>query len=130
MSQPPLRKETPVSAEFSYEQAFSRNVGWVTASEQQLLRGKCVAIAGLGGVGGAHLLTLTRLGIGAFHIADFDSFDIVNFNRQAGAMTHSLGRRKTEVLSQMARAINPELNVTVFEQGVTDDNVDSFLHGV
>ena len=66
---------------FNYHQAFSRNIGWVTAEEQELLRHKRVAIAGMGGVGGIHLLTLARLGIGAFHIADFDVFDIVNFNR-------------------------------------------------
>jgi molybdopterin/thiamine biosynthesis adenylyltransferase len=119
-----------VKSAFSYELAFSRNIGWVTVSEQQALRSKCVAIAGLGGVGGSHLLTLTRLGIGAFHIADFDRFDIVNFNRQAGAMTQNLGRSKTEVLSEMARAINPELRLAVFDEGVTDQNLDSFLDGV
>jgi molybdopterin/thiamine biosynthesis adenylyltransferase len=119
-----------VPPEFRYEEAFSRNVGWVTSSELQKLRGKRVAIAGLGGVGGSHLLTLTRLGIGAFHIADYDVFNIVNFNRQAGAMTTTLGRRKTVVLSEVARAINPELSLTVFEEGVTDQNLDAFLNGV
>ena len=60
---------------FAYDEAFSRNIGWVTATEQRALRGKRVAIAGLGGVGGAHLITLARLGVGAFRIADFDRFD-------------------------------------------------------
>jgi len=116
--------------EFNYEEAFSRNVGWVTASELQTLRGKRVAIAGLGGVGGSHLLTLTRLGIGAFHIADFDVFNLVNFNRQAGAMTTTLGRRKTDVLAEMARSITPELSLTIFEEGVTDQYMDAFLKGI
>lgn len=119
-----------MKTEFNYEEAFSRNIGWVTASEQQTLRRKRVAIAGLGGVGGAHLLTLTRLGIGAFHIADFDTFGIANFNRQAGAMISSLGRAKAEVLSEMARDINPELELTVFEKGVTEKNIDAFLEGI
>ena len=48
---------------FRYEQAFARNIGWLTPEEQQQLRNKRVAIAGIGGVGGVHLLTLTRLGI-------------------------------------------------------------------
>jgi molybdopterin/thiamine biosynthesis adenylyltransferase len=116
--------------EFNYEKAFSRNIGWVTEAEQQTLRRKRVAIAGLGGVGGAHLLTLTRLGIGAFHISDFDAFDIPNFNRQAGAMMSSLGRQKTDVLSEMARNINPEVKLTVFEKGVNEQNLDAFLNGV
>jgi molybdopterin/thiamine biosynthesis adenylyltransferase len=115
---------------FNYEKAFSRNIGWVTEAEQKTLRGKKIAIAGLGGVGGAHLLTLTRLGIGSFHIADFDTFDIPNFNRQAGAMMSSMGQRKTDVLSAMARDINPELQLKVFEEGVTEKNLEAFLDGV
>ena len=75
---------------FAYADAFRRNLGWVTVAEQTALRGKRVAIAGLGGVGGAHLLTLTRLGIGAFHIADFVRFELHNFNRQVGANTGSI----------------------------------------
>jgi molybdopterin/thiamine biosynthesis adenylyltransferase len=119
-----------VTSAFNYEKAFSRNIGWVSASEQQTLRGKRIAIAGLGGVGGAHLLTLTRLGIGAFHISDFDTFDVANFNRQAGAMTSTLGRQKSEVLAEMARDINPELKLTVFGKGVNAENLDAFLDGV
>ena len=116
--------------EFSYERAFSRNIGWVTEAEQQTLRRKRIAIAGLGGVGGAHLLTLTRLGIGAFHISDFDVFDVPNFNRQAGATVSSLGRPKADVLSEMARNINPDVQLTVFDKGVNEQNVDAFLSGI
>ena len=116
--------------EFSYERAFSRNIGWLTDAEQQALRGKRVAIAGLGGVGGAHLLTLTRLGIGAFHVADFDTFDIPNFNRQAGAMMSSVGRSKADVLAAMARDINPGLELKVFGDGVTEQNLEAFFDGV
>ncbi len=115
---------------FNFEQAFSRNIGWVTEAELQILRRKRVAIAGLGGVGGSHLLTLTRLGIGAFNISDMDTFDIVNFNRQAGAMMSTIGRRKTEVLAEMARAINPELSLKVFDEGISEENLGDFLDGV
>ena len=86
---------TFTEAEFSYDEAFSRNLGWVTELEQQTLRRKCVAIAGMGGVGGAYLLTLTRLGVGGFHIADLDRFEIVNFNRQAGATLDSLADQRS-----------------------------------
>ena len=79
---------------FDFGKAFIRNVGWVTPDEQALLRSRRVAIAGLGGVGGAHLVTLTRLGIGSFHIADPDAFGIENFNRQLGARMSTLGRPK------------------------------------
>jgi len=115
---------------FDYTSAFSRNIGWVTEGEQQILRSKRIAIAGLGGVGGNHLLTLTRLGIGAFHLADFDTFDLVNFNRQAGATVSTLGQSKLEVMTRQAHDINPELEIKGFTDGVTADNLDAFLDGV
>jgi molybdopterin/thiamine biosynthesis adenylyltransferase len=116
--------------QFSYDEAFSRNIGWVTAHEQEMLRHKRVAIAGMGGVGGVHLLTLARLGIGAFNIADFDVFDLVNFNRQAGAAMSTLGQPKTQVMAGLAKDINPELDVRVFPEGVSEHNLSEFLTGV
>lgn len=118
------------AAAFPYQQAFARNIGWVTHDEQSILRGKRVAIAGGGGVGGVHLLTLARLGIGAFHIADFDTFDIANFNRQVGANMHTIGEPKVDVMAQMARDINPGAEIKVFPKGIDKDNLDAFLDGV
>lgn len=115
---------------FQYEEAFARNIGWVTHDEQQRLRGKCVAIAGGGGVGGVHLLTLARLGVGRFHLADFDTFDLANFNRQAGAMMSTIGQPKAEVMARMARDINPEIDIRIFPDGVHAGNLDAFLEGV
>lgn len=112
---------------FDFTTAFSRNLGWVTAEEQARLRRTRVAIAGLGGVGGFHLLTLVRLGIGAFTLAEADHFGLVNFNRQVGASLAHLGRPKLDVMIEMARAINPELDLRSFPGGVTRDNVDEFL---
>jgi len=115
---------------FDYARAFSRNIGWVTAAEQALLRSKRVAVAGLGGVGGLHVLTLTRLGIGAFNLADHDVFELPNFNRQAGAALDTIGRCKLEVTIESARAINPELEIRGFADGVTAGNLGEFLRNV
>ena len=115
---------------FDYHSAFSRNIGWVTKAEQDTLRNTRIAIAGMGGVGGIHLLTLARLGVGKFSIADFDTFDQVNFNRQAGASMRTLGRAKVEVMAEQALDINPELDVRVFPQGVSEENLDDFFRDV
>lgn len=115
---------------FDYPAAFSRNLGWVTEQEQSTLRNVRIAIAGLGGVGGAHLLTLCRLGVGRFNIADFDHFEVHNFNRQAGASMPHLGRSKVEVLSRLALDVNPEIELHPFDTGVTAENVGAFLHNV
>jgi len=117
-------------ANFDYEEAFDRNIGWVTTDEQRALSAKRVAIAGMGGVGGAHLLTLARMGIGAFNISDLDSFELANFNRQAGASISSLNRPKVDVMAQMAEDINPQLDIKAFPEGINEANIDAFLKDV
>ena len=118
----------PIS--FDYDSAFSRNIGWVTQAEQAKLKKSRIAIAGLGGVGGAHLLTLARLGISQFNIADFDDFDVHNLNRQAGAFMPFMGLPKIDTVARMALDINPEIDLRLFPQGVNPDNVDDFLRDV
>jgi molybdopterin/thiamine biosynthesis adenylyltransferase len=118
-----------MTASWDYRAAFSRNLGLVTPAEQENLRGRCVAIAGLGGVGGVHLVTLARLGIGAFHLADFDRFDVPNMNRQYGATVQTIGKEKLEVMAEAARQINPEVKLTLFHDGLTPANCDEFVKG-
>jgi molybdopterin/thiamine biosynthesis adenylyltransferase len=115
--------------QFNYQTAFSRNIGWITEEEQNRLQTSRVAIAGMGGVGGSHLLTLARLGVGRFNLADFDTFAVENFNRQAGATMHTVDRPKLECLTEMARSINPELEITTFSEGVKPDQAEKFLEG-
>lgn len=119
-----------MNGDFIYDKAFARNIGWVTEAEQASLRGKRVAIAGAGGVGGVHLMTLVRLGVGSFHIADFDKFDLANFNRQVGAMQSTRGLPKIEVMARMARDVNPELDIKLFPDGINDGNLEEFFEGV
>jgi molybdopterin/thiamine biosynthesis adenylyltransferase len=114
---------------FDYQLAFSRNLGWVTESEQQQLANARVAIAGLGGVGGSHLLTLTRLGVGQFNLADFDHFAIENFNRQSGANLNTVGKSKLDTMIDAALAINPQLKIKTFPEGVNTDQAAAFLEG-
>ena len=113
--------------QFRYHDAFARNLGWLRAEEQESLRARRVAIAGMGGVGGNHLLALARLGVGAFTIADLDRFDLPNLNRQGGAFLSTMGKPKAETLAAMARDINPELRFRVFPEGVTPANLTPSL---
>lgn len=119
-----------MNASFDYPTAFSRNLGWVTEAEQAALGGKRIALAGMGGVGGFHLLTLVRLGVQRFHIADPDHFELANWNRQAGAVLGSLGEHKAQVLAGMALEINPHCDIRIFPDGVNERNVDGFFSGV
>ena len=114
---------------WSYDEAFARNRGLITADEQQRLRASRVAIAGMGGVGGVHLATLVRLGVGQFTIADPDRFETANFNRQYGATLRGLHRSKADVMAEEVRAINPDLDLRVFTEAITPANVGEFLDG-
>jgi len=112
---------------WSYEEAFKRNRGLITEAEQEKLRNSRVAIAGMGGVGGVHLITLARLGIGKFTIADPDVFEVANFNRQYGATISNLGRNKAESMAEAALDINPELDLRVMPEAIDEQNVCEFL---
>ena len=118
---------TPV---FDYFTAFQRNLGFLTRQEQEKLRHARVAIAGLGGTGGAQVHALCRMGIGAFNLADPDVFELVNFNRQIGATMNSIGRAKTAVMAELVQSINPEADVRLFATGVSPENIAQFLDGV
>lgn len=115
--------------EFDYQRAFSRNLGWVTAAEQERLRRSRVAIAGLGGVGGYHASALARLGVGRFTLAELDRFELQNFNRQHGASLATLGQPKLDVVAEAIRQINPAAELQLFPEGVSRENLPSFLQG-
>lgn len=119
-----------MTSAFDFDVAFSRNLGLVQPEELAILRNSRVAIAGLGAVGGMHLVTLARMGIGNFHIADLDRYELVNFNRQVGATIATLGKPKVEVMQEMVADINPTASVTGFADGVHSGNIDRFLDGV
>ncbi len=112
---------------FDYDVAFSRNIGWVTREEQARLKTMRVAVGGMGGVGGSHLVTLARMGIGNFNISDLDEFELANFNRQHGASMSTLGQPKVTTMGDVIRDINPDGDIRIFDQGVSDENLDDFL---
>jgi molybdopterin/thiamine biosynthesis adenylyltransferase len=112
---------------WSYEEAFARNTGLITPDEQQRLRRSRIAIVGMGGVGGVHAVTLARLGVGGFTIADPDIFEVANTNRQYGARQSTVGQSKAEVMATVLRDINPEADVRVFRDPISTGNADEFL---
>jgi molybdopterin/thiamine biosynthesis adenylyltransferase len=114
---------------WSYAEAFSRNLGLITEAEQARLREARVAIAGAGGMGAAHAMTLARLGAGHFTIADPDVYAPANFNRQVAATLDTLGKNKAEATAALIKKINPEARVRVLAEPISEANVEAFLDG-
>lgn len=117
------------AAKFDYNQAFDRNLGWLTLEEQAKLRQSTVAIAGLGGAGGFQAQALVRLGITRFKFADPDVFELTNLNRQIGATRESIGQSKVQTLRDMVLSINPEAEIELYPEGIHEGNINAFLTG-
>jgi molybdopterin/thiamine biosynthesis adenylyltransferase len=107
----------------------SRNWGFITAEEQQVLGSVKIAVAGAGGDGGLVALHLARLGVRHFAIADPEQFEAENTNRQAGCDATTLGRNKAEVIADAIRRIAPPASVDVYPDGVSATCVTDFVRG-
>ncbi len=90
---------------------FIRNMPTISKKEQALLSRSCVAIAGLGGVGGIAFELLVRAGVGSIIACDADKFDVTNANRQTLCTAATVGKKKTLVALSHAKKINPKCKI-------------------
>src|SRR5262249_3357613 len=65
-----------------------------------------------------------------FNVADPDTFERSNINRQREAKESTIGRRKDESLIEEARRINPDVQIKTFPIGVQPENVAEFMTGM
>ena len=107
---------------------YRRNYGFISQTTQINLAQADIAIAGVGGVGGKVATDLVRLGITKLRLADPDTFSVTNLNRQEGSYTRTIGALKVDVIAAACRDINPEVQITVYPEGVTADNLDAFMN--
>jgi molybdopterin/thiamine biosynthesis adenylyltransferase len=116
------------SKEF-YQERTDRNIGWISPEEQDMLKHSVVAIAGCGGMGGLVAATLLRLGIGEIRIADTETFDVSNLNRQFAATKKTIGKSKALETARCLRAIADDTTIVVYPQGITEETVNHFVGG-
>lgn len=108
---------------------FSRNYGFWNEDEQRAIMAATVAIAGVGGDGFQLGLKLARMGVSRFSIADPEVFEPENVNRVEGATVSAFGRNKAEMFRERILDINPDAEVNVFLDGVTEENIEDFMQG-
>lgn len=99
---------------FSYEEFTTRNIGFVSEAQQARLRDATVFVCGTGGMGGACIMALARIGVGRLIIADLDTFAISNLNRQVFAFMDTVGRLKAEATRDLCLTINPQMQIVVY----------------
>ena len=91
------------------------------------LRHAHVLVVGLGGVGAYAAEMIARAGVGRMTIADADTVSATNINRQLIALHSTIGREKSDLMAERLRDINPDIELTVINRFIKDDETDSLL---
>ena len=86
-----------------------------------------VLVVGLGGVGAYAAEMVARAGIGTMTIADADAVNTTNINRQLVALHSTVGRQKADILAERLRDINPEIELTVVNRYIRDEETYRLL---
>jgi tRNA A37 threonylcarbamoyladenosine dehydratase len=97
-----------------------------TAALERFLTAK-VAVIGVGGVGSWAVESLARSGVGRLVLVDLDEICVTNVNRQLHAVDGHIGRQKTEVMAERARAIHPGAEVEVVPRFFTGQSAAEIL---
>ena len=85
-----------------------------------------VLVFGLGGVGSWAAEALVRSGIGKIGIIDNDIICTSNINRQIEATTITIGKPKASALKKRLLEINPNCEVTAWNELFCLENADKF----
>ncbi|MBR4964205.1 MAG: tRNA threonylcarbamoyladenosine dehydratase [Alistipes sp.] len=92
-----------------------------------ILRNANVLVVGVGGVGAYAAEMIVRTGVGRMTIADADRVSNTNINRQLVALHSTIGREKCDILAERLRDINPEIQLTIVNRFIKDDETDALL---
>jgi molybdopterin/thiamine biosynthesis adenylyltransferase len=109
---------------------YLRNLGTVGLAGQLALLQSCVAVIGLGGLGGYAVEGLARMGVGRLVLVDGDVFLDHNLNRQTLSLEERLGEPKCAVAEERVRRVNRAVEVETRGEYATADNLQDILAGV
>ena len=106
---------------------FDRLIKLIGEDNYKKLANKTVAVVGIGGVGGYAVEGLIRSGITSIIIADYDTVDITNINRQIISNQTNIGEFKVDVMEKRILDINPNVKVTKLYDKLSLDNIDNLF---
>ncbi|GAA2170216.1 adenylyltransferase/sulfurtransferase MoeZ [Glycomyces rutgersensis] len=95
----------------------------VAMDGQKRLKNAKVLCVGAGGLGSPALMYLAAAGVGTIGIAEFDTVDESNLQRQIIHGQSDIGRPKSESAAESVREINPYVNVVIHNTVLDNDNV-------
>src|SRR5262249_7860080 len=94
---------------------------------QKRLKASRVLLIGAGGLGSPLGLYLAAAGVGRIGLVDFDVVDFSNLQRQVLHGTPDVGRPKLQSAKDRLRAINPEVQIDLYETHLTSANAISII---
>ncbi len=106
---------------------LERTVLLLGEDKLNILKNANVLVVGVGGVGAYAAEMIVRSGVGRMTIADADKVSETNINRQLVALHSTVGREKCDILADRLKDINPELQLTVVNRFIKDDETDTLL---
>ncbi|WP_211344850.1 ThiF family adenylyltransferase, partial [Pseudomonas marginalis] len=97
---------------------------------QLRLKNARALIVGLGGLGAPVALYLAAAGVGELHLADFDTVDLTNLQRQIIHDTDSVGQAKVDSALRRLTAINPEITLVAHRTALDADSLAAAVEAV
>ncbi|MCH7500691.1 MAG: molybdopterin-synthase adenylyltransferase MoeB [Nitrospinae bacterium] len=88
-----------------------------------------VLMIGAGGLGSPAAYYLAAAGIGHLGIVDFDKVDLSNLQRQIIHSTERIGMLKTESAKKTITALNPDVDVTLYNERINSQNIKELFEG-
>ncbi len=102
---------------------YRRQLG-VASWDQERLKEASVFVAGVGGLGGTSALYLALAGVGRIRIADRDTVEPSNLNRQILYDESSLGRLKVEEAGRRLKEANPHIQVETSAEPIDERSLE------
>lgn len=135
IKKPRIIKLDGIYEERTYRERVARNECFLGVTQQQQaenqekLSNAVVGVAGVGGIGGAVAVGLARLGVRHIKVADPDSFEISNINRQTGASRQTVGKNKAIVVGELVHELAGDVTVEIYPEGIQKHTAESFVEG-
>ena len=102
----------------------------VDVTGQLRLKNSKVLIVGLGGLGSPVALYLAAAGVGEMYLADFDTLDLSNLQRQIVHDSAALGALKVESAQARLQGLNPNIAVHTVSEKLDTENLPALLQSV
>ena len=100
---------------------YKRQISLIGENGQEKLKKAKILVVGAGGIGNIAAKYLASSGVGRITIADGDTVDESNLNRQLLFNTESIGKNKAIKLCKTISKINPEILCGAYSYRITGD---------